>query len=745
MGRLLWMKKEKMSKKCYEPAAVSHRFIRQKAMDWQKVFREKVRKFILSSLFGLFVVLIGVAAPLSAAQTKKNVLLITIDTLRADRLSCYSREHVQTPNIDKLAERGVLFSRAFANTSTTLPSHANILLGVSPLYHGVHDNLHFVVREEHLSLAEHLKNNGYATAAFVGAYPLDPRFGLDQGFDIYDADYPHDFESSLPSQERRAEEVMDSALAAIETLNSPWFVWIHCYDPHLPYEPPEPYKSRFENSPYDGEVAYVDDVFGKLVDYLETQGLFDEAMIVLTADHGESLGQHGETSHGFYAYNTTIWVPLIIDVPGLEEKQVHQYVSHLDIFPTVCEFAGVKKPSQLQGRSLLPVMQGARWSENPIYFESLYPYYSHGWAPLRGIIHERKKFVDSPIPEIYDLEKDFDESSNLAGSERRDEYLRQLEKLIRDQSSPQSIRSHERFDREVLDRLSSLGYVSRSPGSAKEDFGPQDDVKTLLPFHNQVFAAMTLYGKGRIADAIDMLNQVIQKREDIGIAYCRLGLVYMNEGQTDKSLDILRRGLYRVPGDYDVYRSYIQMLRRAQRFDEIVENFHEQSYPEISFDPEIWNELGFAYANMKDWDKALESYDRALSLDSKFAEAFYNKGNAYLTMAIDEKNVSLVERSVAQFQRAVDVDANYPSPYYGLGRAYRIKGDIEAVIRNLTKAVELRPDFDASYYYLGLTYLDKGEKLLALECFVTIKEKFFSRYSEEQKNRIDELIKKCKD
>ncbi len=703
------------------------------------------RRFIFLFLFSLFCALISVGIPLSKAPENKNVLLVTIDTLRADRLSCYSRQHVKTPNIDRLAEKSVLFSRAFANTSTTLPSHANILLGVSPLYHGVHDNLHFVVREDHLSLAEHLKANGYATAAFVGAYPLDPRFGLDQGFDIYDADYPHDYESSLPSQERRAEEVVNSALAVIKTLNSPWFVWIHCYDPHLPYDPPEPYRSRFKNDPYDGEVAYVDDVFGKFMDYLETQGLLKSTMVVLTADHGESLGEHGETSHGFYAYNATIWVPLIIDVPGLETKQVDQYVSHLDIFPTICDFAGVKKPPQLQGRSLFPVLRGAGWSESPIYFESMYPYYSHGWAPLRGIIHERGKFVDSPIPELYDLEKDFGETSNLSKSKGLSEYQRRLENLIRDQSSPLSIRSRESIDREVLERLSSLGYVSRSPGSAEKNFGPKDDVKILLPFHNKVFEAMTLYGKGRTTDAVDMLNQVIKEREDIGIAYCRLGLVYMNEGHADEALDILRRGLYNVPNDYDVYRSYIQMLRRAKRFVEIIENFHEKSYPEISFDPEIWNEMGFAYSSIKDWDKALEFYDRALSLDRKYAEAFYNKGNAYLTMAIEEKKVPFVEKSVLQFQQAIDADPDYPAPYFGLGRAARIMRDADVAIRNLKKAVELRPDFDAAYYYLGLTYLDRGKKSQALECFMIIKEKFSQSYSEEQKENIDVLIKKCRD
>jgi arylsulfatase A-like enzyme len=324
----------------------------------QRVLLGKPQRFVFSFLFCLFGFLIGAAVPLSRADTGKNVLLITIDTLRADRLSCYSTKHVPTPNIDSLAKEGVLFSRAFANTSTTLPSHTNILSGVSPLYHGVHDNLHFVVREDLLTLAEHLKANGYATAAYVGAYPLDSRFGLDQGFDIYDDEYPHRYDQGLSSLERRAEDVVAKAVEGLKRLNSPWFVWLHCYDPYLPYDPPEPFNSRFNNNPYDGEVAYVDSVLGKLMGYLKAQNLFDETMIIFTGDHGESLGQHGEMSHGFYAYNTTIWVPFIINVPGSDARRVQQNVSHLDIFPTVCDFVGIKKPSYLQGFSLLPALEG---------------------------------------------------------------------------------------------------------------------------------------------------------------------------------------------------------------------------------------------------------------------------------------------------------------------------------------------------------------------------------------------------
>jgi len=674
---------------------------------------------------------------------RQNVLLITIDTLRADRLSCYSKQHVQTPNIDSLAERGVLFSRAFANTSTTLPSHANILLGVSPLYHGVHDNLRFIVRQDFLTLAEHLKANGYSTKAFVGAYPLDSRFGLNQGFDTYDDDYPRDYNQQLTALERRAQPVIDKALEEIAGLTSPWFVWIHCYDPHLPYEPPEPFLTQFKKNPYDGEVAYVDFAMGKLLSYLRENRLFESTMVVLTGDHGESLEQHGETSHGFFAYNTTVWIPLIVIAPDIEPKREELYVSHLDIFPTICDAVGVTKPSFLQGSSLLPVLKGKSLPDRPIFFESMYPYYSHGWAPLRGYIHRKEKFIDSPIPELYDLEKDFEENVNLAAVKKQDRYIKQLEQIIRSQFSPESIRSQEKLDREAQEKLGSLGYVSRFQDPKEETFGPEDDVKTLLPFHNLAHEATALFKAGKAKEAEGVLKKIIKERKDLGLGYFHLANLYMDADKKDEAIETLKLGLSNVPGDYDIYRSYIKALLQARRFDEVIENFYEESHRAISVDPEMWNDVGFAYANKGEWDRAIEAYGKAVSLDTKYVEAYFNLGEAYMSLASKNRNRDLLEKSVKNYQEAIRVDPKYPAPYFGLGRAYRIFGNLDGAITSLEKAVKLQPNYDAAIYYLGLTYMDKGENSKALACFQTLKEKFFPLYPEDQKRRIEELIKKC--
>jgi arylsulfatase A-like enzyme/Flp pilus assembly protein TadD len=705
---------------------------------------EKTRKSGFSSLFCLFGYLISAVFPLSGAATNKNILLVTIDTLRADRLSCYSTSHLHTPHIDSLAGEGVMFSRAFANTTTTLPSHTNILLGTSPLYHGVHDNLNFVVREDFLTLAEHLKAHGYTTKAYVGAYPLDGRFGLAQGFDVYDADFPHDYYTDLIKRERRAEEVIDKACEGVKNAIEPWFIWVHCYDPHLPYDPPEPFNRRFAEDPYDGEVAYVDLMLGRLWDCLKKERLYNQAMIVFTGDHGESLEQHGELSHGFFAYNATIWVPLIMKIPGIESNTVDQYVSHLDIFPTICDAVGIEKPSFLQGDSLLPAMQGKRLSNRAIYFESLYPFYSHGWAPMIGVIHRSEKFIESPIPELYDLEKDFDELVNLAEKTKLEKYRKKLDRIIHEQSYAGSENAKNRADPEMLERLKSLGYIANSSGLERKRYGPEDDVKTLLPIHTKNFEALALHSHGRTEEAKAILQQTLLQNQNIGMTYVYLGSVLANEGRLEESLELLSEGLFKFPGMYEIYKQYIKTLRRARLFDKIIADFNEKSFREISVDPEIWNHVGFAYAVQEDWDNALKAFDRALSLDPRYAEAFFNRGESYLSLALKNKDAALLENASESFKKSIEMDPGYALPYFSLGKIYRQAGNTDDAIYCWEKAVELKSDFGQAVFLLGEAYLDKGDKDKALNCFLYLKDHFIHQLSDDLKRQIDACIAKCK-
>ena len=370
-------------------------------------------KTLASLAFAAWLALPALAAGAGGADL--NLLVVTIDTLRPDRLSCYSPEHRRTPRIDALAAKGVLFERAFAHDPETLPSHTNIFLGMTSLAHGVSENSKSIVAPDFETLAELLKGRGYATGAFVSGFPLDSRFGLDQGFDVYDDHYPAKARPGDAFSERPAEKTVAAALQWLSAQKGKWFCWVHLWDPHDPYAPPEPYATQFKDDPYSGEVAYVDAEIGRLMDALGQAGLEGRTAVVLTGDHGESLGDHGETFHGYFAYNATLWVPLIIAAPGAKAGRVKDYVSHVDIFPTVCDLLGLEKPASLQGGSLSPFLRGRTRPARPIYFEALEAYINRGWAPLRGVIENGKKFISSPIPELYDMESDFAEEKNLAG------------------------------------------------------------------------------------------------------------------------------------------------------------------------------------------------------------------------------------------------------------------------------------------------------------------------------------------
>ncbi len=677
-------------------------------------------------------------------KEKLNVLLITIDTLRADWLSCYGSEHLDTPNIDSLSERGVLFSRAFANTSTTLPSHTNILLGTTPPYHGVHDNINYVVREGFLTLAEYLKDHDYYNGAFIGAFPLHAKFGLNQGFDTYDDEIDRLPFQDFMSEERKGEVVIDRALSWLKKRNSPWFLWIHCWDPHEPYEPPEPYLTQYKEHPYTGEVAYVDFFLGRFFAYLEESNLFEDTIVIFTGDHGESLGQHGEKTHGFFAYNTTIWIPLIITSPGFEKRRVEQYVSHIDIFPTVCDILNIEKPSFLQGVSLVPALKGKKVSQRPIYFESLHPYYSKGWAPLRGFVFNKEKYIRSPIPELYDLGADFDEKKNLATKRKLDKFEKRLEKIMSDYISPESERAVERLDNDSLEKLRSLGYVSSSPDARKENFTRDYDVKMRLPYYNQAMDALERYEEGNKKQGFETLKKIITERKDFGVAYINLSDLYKREERLRDAVEVLKIGHENVPCDYFVFFSLLYCLQEAGQYKNIIQAFHGKSYLQMEYDPAIWNLLGNAYYKTRNFEKAVDQYEMALSIDAESQLLFANLGEAQFSLAVKKKDKTMLQKALQNFQTAVKLDPEYALSYVGLGKAFRLLGRFDYAIASFRKAIDLDDDLDEAIYVLGLTYLDKGDNDKALSTFTIYKQKYYDSLPDDQKQKLDDLIRRCK-
>jgi len=704
----------------------------------------KKRRFFAAPLSFLFVLVI--ASPLAAGSREdgkpQNVLLITIDTLRTDRLSCYSTEHLRTPNIDKLAERGVLFSRAFAHTSTTLPSHTNILCGTTPLHHGIHDNFNFILKEEYLTLAEHMKARNYATAAFIGGFPLDARFGLDQGFDVYDDDFGEKTELEI-----RAEFVVDKALSWLKHQENPWFLWIHCYDPHDPYEPPEPFLKKYENDVYNGEVAYVDHVLGRLYNYLEKSGLFGNTLIVFTGDHGEALGQHGEILHGFFAYNEVIWIPLIICSPEIAKARIDQYVSHIDIFPTICDLVGVKKPSFLQGISLASALGGKNIPSRAHYFESLYPFYSRGWAPLRGFIQNGEKYIDSPIPEIYELENDFFEMNNLAETRNLESCRKKLEGIMTDPSNSGTTASRRRIDQEALRKLRSLGYVSNPNLVAKENFGPGDDVKTLLPLYNRANLATNLYEKGALSinDAMESLKEVLSETQKIDIAYQGLGSLYREMGRLDDAIAVLQQGMEYHSSSFELLRDLVKYFSEAGKHQDIISVCKDLSFVQMEVEADTWNFLGYAYWKTGDLEKAVHTYEKAVAIDAENPSLLSNFGNVYLTMYPKTGQQNHLERAIDLFARSIELDPGNAQAHFGLGMAYLGSHDIERAIVQWEKVVELKPDDIMTLFNLGRAYFEKGDKVRALDYLMRLKNDFFSRVPAEMMQTVEDLIKKCKE
>lgn len=368
------------------------------------------------------------AATTAPQKPRPSVILITIDTVRADRIGCYGAANVKTPTLDALARDGVVFERAISQVPLTWPSHAVILTGTYPFQNGVQDFTGQPLSPQFRSVAQAFHQAGYATGAVVSAFVLDRSWGLSRGFDYYDDAFaPSEFKTNdIGLVERRADESVRHAIAWLSSASSrgdgrkkrpkrPFFLWLHLYDPHSPYDPPEPFRSEYSGHLYDGEISYVDHELGALVAWLKLHRIYDSSLIVMLSDHGESLGEHGEDEHGFFVYNSTVHVPLIVKQPagrGIAPGRKAEPVETTAVAPTLLQLAGVKDPIERQFQS--PSLMSAKSGKEPAYSETFYPLNSFGWSPLRALESERFHFIDAPKVELYDLIVDPKETHNIA-------------------------------------------------------------------------------------------------------------------------------------------------------------------------------------------------------------------------------------------------------------------------------------------------------------------------------------------
>jgi len=676
-------------------------------------------------------------------QKDFNVILITIDTLRADRLGCYGFSPDVTPTINRIATEGVLFEKCIAPTPLTLPSHTTILTGTLPIHHGVRDNGGFVVPSELQTMAEVFKAAGYQTAAFVSAYVLDSKWGLNQGFDYYfDRFDLGRFEKiSLGEVQRRAEETVDQVLSWLDrNRNKKFFTWVHLYDPHTPYDPPEPYKTRFADRPYLGEIAYTDSQLARLWRYLEDNNLLENLYLVFTADHGESLGEHGEATHGFFVYQGAIHVPLIFVTPfqNFKGRSYSGVVTLTDIMPTVLEMVGLSVPSEVQGKTLIPYFSGKKKPvDNLAYSETFYPRYHYGWSELRSFQNNRYKLIIAPVPELYDLKEDPKEEKNLVYLEKKvyEKLTRLAEEFERKAGEKAIEPDFTSVDEETREKLAALGYLGSFVDPAKLKGKKLADPKDKIQIFNEISRARETGLAGNFDEAIEILTRILQDDPNISDGFFALGNVYFKARKFKEAAEAFSKALELKPDDsfavINVANCYaaLNQLDKAEQFikDQVQRGFE---------DPQFYHVLGSLFALRGHYDKALNYYEECLKKNPRSAsahnaiaaiclnrdeleraekhlEAAYELNPTLLNLRYNlaqlrEKQNRLSE-AMELYKQEISGAPNHFKALFNLARLYRLQHREEEELETLKEALRAEPNFPLTYFYLARIYLRRGQ------------------------------------
>jgi arylsulfatase A-like enzyme/Flp pilus assembly protein TadD len=631
-------------------------------------------------------------APIAAGALRgANVLLVTIDTLRADHVGVYGSSGSLTPTIDQFANEGLRFERTYAHVPLTLPSHASLLTASYPTRNGVHDNGTFRLGAGSPTLADAVRRAGYRTAAFVGAYVLDARFGLGRGFDRYD-DRMMGRGGDVELVQRTAEQVLAPAYAWITdspqqtagAAREPWFAWVHLYDPHEPYAPPEPYRSRYESEPYDGEIAYTDAALGMFVAQLRRAQALTHTLVVVASDHGESLGEHGERTHGLFAYDATLRVPLIMWAPPQLRPGVFGETMRLvDVAPTILDLIGVGAMAGVDGRSIRPFVGGERpFDRAASYFEALDANFTRGWAPLTGLVRDRLKVIDLPIAELYDLAADPGEQRNLYAPQR--DRARDLEAELDRIAKGAAPIAPAPIDPDAEARLRALGYVVASVPKPARRYGAADDPKRLVAINASLDEAASMWARGDATGAIETLRRIIGERPDLTIAYDRLAVILRASGHVTDAVALLDDAARAGHADRALLRSLGSMLRDAGDLRRSASVLGELARADTG-DLEAADALGQTYTRMGRMNEAEAEFRRVLAASPNDAEAWNNLGAMFLA-------ANRGPDAKAALLRAVEIDPALAGAHNGLGVVYARSGDIPRAVAEWKRALELRPD-----------------------------------------------------
>jgi arylsulfatase A-like enzyme/Tfp pilus assembly protein PilF len=645
-------------------------------------------------------------ARLAPPPSGLNVVVVTLDTTRADRLGCYGFKGIETPSIDALAREGVLFESVSSTVPLTFPAHSSIFTGLVPPHHGVRDNGGFFLDDAKTTLAERLKAAGYATGAFIGAWVLESRWGLAQGFDHYSDkfDLSQYKVLSLGTVQKRGDEVMGDALKWLDTVkDNKFFAWVHLYDPHAPYDPPEPYRSRYPNQPYNGEIAFVDHLVGQLIDQLRKQGLLERTLIVLTADHGESLGEHGESTHAFFIYDATTHVPLIIRTPwGLKGRSRTQ-ASSVDIFPTVLDLVGLPPQDGIDGHSLArAVLDPSASLGHRAYSETYFTRYHFGWQHLRALRDGAYTFVDAPTPELYDLAQDPGQLKNVykANSKRGEEMRGALEAIVKE--TAEMAPERRALDPETLQRLAALGYVGNVVDLDPKAVLP--DPKDKIGVFGRMNSAKALAQEDKLDAAIEAIQKVLEEDPNIMDAYLTLGNWLNKAERHEQAIEAYKKALALKPDDEVAMINLANAYRnRGKPADALAAlEIFKGALKANPRNPQAWYQLATLYLDLGREKEAEQTFRSALAANPKMGAAL----NALGALAYQRHDLAEAEQLV---RKGLELEPDVRTGRFNLARILEDRGRGDEAEKLYRAELGTYPDHGRAHFNLAQLLRERGE------------------------------------